>query len=289
MSDDHQHGLTLIAFVGSVFSPYYAWARRQGNAVNPDNHCALNVALYSRNARRWTMTERGARHCNRDETQFQIGPSHLRWHENALVIDIDEWAVPWPHRVRGQIRLQANTWFKETWVLDPQGKHRWGPLAPSARVSVSLEQPAQHWQGQAYLDANEGDEPIDRACHEWDWSRALMADGSTAVIYDIQGKTSIDDRLLALRFMTDGSVQAFDAPPRVNLPPTLWRMARRMRSDGPVRLKESLEDTPFYQRSLLQSRLLGEPVQSFHETLSVPRLVSPWVQAMLPWRMPRRA
>jgi len=109
------------------------------------------------------------------------------------------------------------------------------------------------------------------------------------VIYDIQGKTSIDDRLLALRFMTDGSVQAFDAPPRVNLPPTLWRMARRMRSDGPVRLKESLEDTPFYQRSLLQSRLLGEPVQSFHETLSVPRLVSPWVQAMLPWRMPRRA
>ena len=34
--------------------------------------------------------------------------------------------------------------------------------------------------------------------------------------------------------------------------------------------------------------LLGESVMSFHETLHVPRLVSPLVQAMLPWRMPRR-
>ena len=46
MSDDGQHGITLIAFVGSVFSPYYAWARGRGRA-NPDDHCALNVAIYS--------------------------------------------------------------------------------------------------------------------------------------------------------------------------------------------------------------------------------------------------
>ena len=45
LSDDGQHGLTIIAFIGSVFSPYYAWARRRGPA-DPLNHCALNVALY---------------------------------------------------------------------------------------------------------------------------------------------------------------------------------------------------------------------------------------------------
>jgi carotenoid 1,2-hydratase len=56
-----------------------------------------------------------------------------------------------------------------------------------------------------------------------------------------------------------------------------------------VQVQEQLEDTPFYQRALLKSRLLGEEVQSFHETLYVPRLVSPVVQAMLPWRMPRRS
>lgn len=30
LSEDHQHGLTIIVFFGSVFSPYYAIARRQG-------------------------------------------------------------------------------------------------------------------------------------------------------------------------------------------------------------------------------------------------------------------
>jgi carotenoid 1,2-hydratase len=39
---------------------------------------------------------------------------------------------------------------------------------------------------------------------------------------------------------------------------------------------------------MLQSQMLGEEVISFHETLNVPRLVSPVVRAMLPWRMPRR-
>jgi carotenoid 1,2-hydratase len=61
-----------------------------------------------------------------------------------------------------------------------------------------------------------------------------------------------------------------------------------MRSEGPVHVSEQLEDTPFYQRAVLRSTLLGEPVTSFHESLDCTRLVSPVVQAMLPWRMPRR-
>jgi carotenoid 1,2-hydratase len=52
---------------------------------------------------------------------------------------------------------------------------------------------------------------------------------------------------------------------------------------------DMLEDTPFYERSVLKSSLFGEDVISVHETLNVPRLVSPVVQYMLPFRMPRRA
>ena len=288
MSADGQFGLTIIAFVGSVFSPYYAWDR-QRKITQPDNYCALNVALYNKQAARWAMTERGAQHCQRDEKQFTIGPSQVRWEDNTLVIDIDEIAVPLPRRVRGQVRVQADTWFDFSTPIDSAGKHRWGPLAPSARVEVDLQQPAQQWTGHAYLDSNEGDEPIDRSCHEWDWSRSLMKDGSTAVIYDIQGKAGLQpDKLLALRFMPDGTVNHFQAPPRIHLSPTAWRIQRRMRSEASVQVKEQLEDTPFYQRALLQSSLMGETVQSFHETLYMPRLVSPLVQAMLPWRMPRR-
>ena len=203
LSDDGQYGLTIIAFVGSVFSPYYAWARRSGQA-HPDNHCALNVALYSRHAKRWAMTERGAGHCHRDAHHFTIGPSQLRWDGQSLVIDIHEVGVPFPHSIRGQVQVHPQGLFNFSTAIDPAGRHRWGPIAPNARIEVRMTSPGQHWQGNGYLDSNEGDEPIDRSCKEWDWSRSPMYDGSTAVIYDIQGQTAEGDKLLALRFTPQG-------------------------------------------------------------------------------------
>ncbi|RFO97025.1 carotenoid 1,2-hydratase [Rhodoferax lacus] len=277
----------MIAFVGSVFSPYYAWGRTRPN-VDPDNFCSLNVALYSRNARRWSMTERGRRLCHRDATRFNIGPSQLHWDGQALQVQIDEVCAPIPQRIRGHIRLEPERLFDFSTALDPAARHRWGPLAPGARIEVALDAPAQRWSGQAYLDSNEGDEPIDRAFHAWDWSRSRMKDGSTAVLYDMQYPDR-SQALLPLRFGTDGSVQRFEAPPPQALAPTRWRVQRGMRSDSPVRIHEQLEDTPFYQRALLKSALLGETVTSFHESLSIPRLVSPIVRAMLPFRMPRRS
>ena len=63
-----------------------------------------------------------------------------------------------------------------------------------------------------------------------------------------------------------------------------------MRSEGGVgaSVVQTLEDTPFYVRSVLRADLLGEQVTAVHETLSIPRLVSLPVRLMLPWRMPRR-
>ena len=151
-----------------------------------------------------------------------------------------------------------------------------------------MQEPNLKWQGHAYLDSNEGDEPIDRGFHTWDWSRARMRDGSTLVFYDMHTPAG-DEHLLALRFTSRGAVESLTAPATQRLPKTGWRLERRMRSDGVVAVHEQLEDTPFYQRALLALDHAGEPLLAFHETLSVPRLVSPVVQAMLPWRMPRRA
>ena len=287
LSDCGQYGLTIIAFVGSVFSPYYAWARRGEATTNPDNFCSLNVALYSRHANRWAMTERGARHCGRSADSFHIGPSQWHWDGQALVIDIDEVCVPLPRRIQGRVRVHPQQLFNFGVNLEPEGRHRWGPIAPSARVEVQLQNPHQSWQGHAYLDSNEGDEPIDRPFKEWDWSRSLLANGDTAVLYDLHLKNG-DNPVLAYRFDTQGGVTHFEPPSVHHLGRTKWALARRMRSDGAVQVKQQLEDTPFYQRAVLQSSLLGENVESFHETLHTGRLVSPVVQAMLPWRMPRR-
>ncbi len=49
----------------------------------------------------------------------------------------------------------------------------------------------------------------------------------------------------------------------------------------------TLEDTPFYARSLVGLRLIGERTVGVHESLSLDRVAHPIVRAMLPFRMPR--
>jgi len=274
--------------VGSVFSPYYAWARRRGRA-DPDDHCALNVALYGRSGHRWALTERGRRALRREPDALGIGPSGLRWDGSALVVDLCEVTVPVPSRIRGRVRLIPEAWCDRSFALDAAGLHRWWPAAPCSRVEVDLERPALRWRGRAYLDTNAGDEPLEAGFVRWDWSRGALPDGGTAVLYDVERRTG-DDLTLALRFAPDGGVAPFSPPPRAALPGTGWRVRRATRADAghAPSVRQTLEDTPFYARSLLATHLLGKPVEAVHESLSLDRFASPWVQLLLPFRMPRR-
>ena len=276
--------------MGSVFSPYYAWANKK-NPAPADDYCAINVALYTPTKKYWTMTERGQNAIERTAHQFTVGPSHLRWENDVLTIQIDERVPLLGKRVRGSIKVFPEQLFNQVVALDDDGKHRWGPIAPSARVEVCFTNPSLQWHGSAYFDSNEGDEAISKPFSEWDWSRAHLKDGSTAVIYDVRQKNG-NERIIASKFNPDGTIESFEAPERVLLRKTGWGIQRNMRSEkngeqSTIDLLNTFEDTPFYARSMLKSRLLGEDVISMHETLNVKRLESKIVQFMLPWRMPR--
>ena len=271
-----------------MFSPYYARAQRRagGTGADPTNHCALNVALYGVGGARWAMTERGRGQLRRDAMQLQIGPSALRWVGNTLHIEIDEIGVPWPTRLRGEVRLHAPQRFGHVVELAPG--HAWCPIAPAARVEVDLG--SRRWSGPAYLDTNRGDAPLESAFGRWDWARAQLANGDSIVFYDVE-RLKGEPLAVALRYGADGRVTPVASPPVAPLPATLWRIPRRTRSDEevPARLMQTLTDAPFYARSLLEAQWFGERVTAVHESLSLKRFDSAWVQAMLPFRMPRRA
>jgi carotenoid 1,2-hydratase len=91
-----------------------------------------------------------------------------------------------------------------------------------------------------------------------------------------------------LRFDNAGGVIPFIPPAIAALPSTKWRMARSTRAETATTIRQTLEDTPFYARSVLSTQLLGTPVTAMHESLSLRRFSSSIVQAMLPFRMPRR-
>ena len=86
-------------------------------------------------------------------------------------------------------------------------------------------------------------------------------------------------------------VASWEAAAREALPATpIWRIGRGTGAErGMARVQRTLEDTPFYARSLLATTLLGERVTAVHESLSMLRFRQRWVQVLLPFRMPRRA
>ncbi len=272
-----------------MFSPYYAWARNRGGG-DPLDHVALNVALYGAGGHRWSLTERGRKALQRSADTLVIGPSQLAWRDGTLVIDIDEVGVPVPRRLRGRIRVKAPAIVEQDFALDVAGKHRWRPIAPGARIEVDMETPGLSWAGQAYVDSNGGEGPLERTFAGWHWSRARNADGGTTVFYDVE-RYGAEPLSLSLRIDPHGRVAAIEAPPEARLPGTRWRIGRSTRCDADVapQVISTLEDTPFYARSLVQSQLQGAPLRMVHESLSLQRFATPWVKWMLPFRMPRRA
>ncbi len=273
--------------LGSVFSPYYAWARSRGS-VDPLDHCGLNVALYPPGRKRWALTERGRARLQRNSDWLCIGRSSLLWDGQSLTVDIHELTAPIPSRIRGRVKLHPSGWASRSFALDAAGAHRWWPVAPLARIEVALERPRLRWQGTAYWDSNWGSSPLEEAFSSWHWSRSHLGDGATAILYDVQPRVG-PGRSLALRGGADCELEDFEAPPQNSLPATLWRVPRSTRSEpGSARVLRTLEDTPFYARSLVSSRLLGESGEGVQESLSLERFRQRWVQVLLPFRMPRK-
>jgi carotenoid 1,2-hydratase len=267
-----------------VFSPYYALARRKGPA-DPLNHCAINVAIYRKRSKRWAMTERPRGAVSRTADTFAVGPSSLAWEGTSLTIRLEEIAVPIPGRVRGTVRVVPAAITAQTFTLNENGNHRWWPIAPCARVQVALDHPHVRWQGDGYFDMNRGDAPLEQGFADWQWARGATREGA-AILYDARRRdgSHVD---LAMTFDPHGRMQAFDPPPAVELRRTGWRVGRTVRSEDAAHLVRTLEDAPFYARSLVSAKLLGEPVILMHESLSLDRFRMPVVQAMLPFRMPR--
>jgi carotenoid 1,2-hydratase len=288
LSDDGRQGLTIIAFIGSVFSPYYAHARRRGAPVPASDHVAINAILYLPDGKRWSMTERDHRAVRRSTDRLVIGPSSLVWREGALHVQIEEITVPWPRRLRGRIRVVPQALNDTAWHLDAARRHLWQPLAPSCRVEVDFDAPELQWEGEGYLDSNCGEEPLEKGFSYWWWSRS-HANGQTHIQYEALGR---DGSTTLLSLASECGRLVTRAPgPIVQLPPTGWRVRRSVRADqGRAEVLRTLEDTPFYARSLLRTppalRDHGHNTL-IHETLDLDRFASRWVQLLLPFRMPR--
>jgi carotenoid 1,2-hydratase len=290
VSEDGRTALSLIAMLGNVFSPFYFAARaRGGGQADPLAFSALNVALYAPGGDQWVLTERGAAQVSRSADALVLGPSAVRWEGASLVVDVDERTAPLGRRLAGTIRLHPASSGGAPVPLDAAGRHRWQPIAPWAHAEVELRHPALRFRGHAYLDANGGDEPLEAAFRCWTWSRVASADRAV-IAYDVERRDG--GRHLVTRAFDGAGRRQDDFPvAAVAAPSTRWRMKRVVHGDhgAAPRVERTLEDTPFYARSLVRTRYFGAEAVGTHEVLSLDRFRSPVVQFMLPYRMRREA
>ena len=231
------------------------------------------------------MTERAATSVRLKPTNFRIGRSCLQYHAGQLVIDIDERTAPFAQRMLGRVRLTTPQTSQQVFQLDSGGRHTWQPIAPSASVDVQLSRPSISWRGHGYLDSNAGAVPLETDFKGWDWCR-MPGEYGTWISYDVLERSGVS-RSLALHCKTDGQIEHTNIAPRSSLGRTGWLLERAARCRESVRVGKTLEDTPFYARSILRRKNDGDQFPIMHETLSLDRFRRPWVRAMLPFRMPR--
>jgi len=274
--------------VGSVFSPFYASARRNGPA-NPLGFCSMNVAVYGPKRNAWAFTEHGGMDVRRYRTALVIGASSMEWENDILTVRFEEKTAPLPGRISGVVRIFPLTLGEDKpFVLDSRGRHRWGPIAPIARAEVEIRRPGNiRWKGLAYVDTNAGTEPLEDGFGSWNWCRSTTKE-RMIVTYDAFRRDGSRHTIQHV-FHADGRTEPITPLVERSLDRTRWGLSRMMRVDPhtPARLVRTLEDTPFYSRSEVLGSYLGEYSHGVHESLSLDRWKSRIVQFMLPYRMRR--
>ena len=277
--------ISIISFIGSVFSPWYAWSGRK----DPDNHCCINVATYGPGGR-FTMTDRGRKALRTTRDTFQVGPSQMRWDGEKLIFDINEISSPpLVSRVRGQVTVTPRAVTDVELPLAADGTHVWRPFAPLSDITVDLEATGWQWSGHGYFDANFGTRALEQDFNYWTWGCFPHSDGATA-FYDVTRRDGSQYET-AIAFCDNGSAEHVEAPPLTRFKNSLWQVRRETRADPGATPKQHLSmlDAPFYSRSAVRTRLNGEDVLGVHEALDLRRFASPLLKPMLAVRVPRRA
>ena len=173
ISNDGKKAISIIGFIGSVFSPWYYWSGRK----NPSNHVCINVAMYGKGWR-WTMTERGEKQLQRDKDTLKVGPSFFHWEKDHLVINFKEYSIPHFDCVKGTVKIFPEFISDIECNLLSNNSHIWRPFAPLSKIQVDINKPGWQWEGHGYFDANFGSSALEQDFSYWTWGRCPTKEGS---------------------------------------------------------------------------------------------------------------
>jgi carotenoid 1,2-hydratase len=292
LSDDGRRGLTAILFVGSVFSPSYAARLRRGEAALPEEHVAVNLALYEGGRQRtWVMSEYG-RDALHAADPPAIAQSRLETTGDGLKLTIADRSAPFlaslvgaGARVEGTLELTPLSAAMPEVPLDGEKRHHWRVIVPRGRVRVRFTRPRFEFDGVGYHDVNRGDSRLEAAFSRWSWAR-FHEKARTFVLFSARERSGAARALLVDAKDDDAGARPREAVPGPDggLHRVGWGLempAWFSVGDGDRVLRcqpgQMLQVAPFYAR---YSARLGEAV-GMGEYLDLERFSRPGIQFLL--------
>ena len=311
LSDDGQRAFTAILFVGSVFSPAYAARVRRGETARPEEHVAVNLALYEGGRKiAWVMSEYGEHELKRvDPEGPTIASTHVeRLPSGRLRLHLIDRSAPFllslikvGRPIVGTIDLEPLGPTLGPFELSSSSgqRHRWRVPMPRARVKVHFTKPAFRFEGTGYHDLNRGDGRLEAAFSRWSWARFHVGD-RTLVLYalkELGGESQallVDSRCDDV-LPDDASllVAATEGPPRKagwGLVLPSWFEVDR--GGAPLRAEPTqlLESAPFYARYVATlSDGKNTLATGLGEYLDLDRFRSPGIQFLLRFKTRRES
>jgi carotenoid 1,2-hydratase len=306
VGDDGQ-GLVLIWSWGLPFLPGLASAARRGAPQLPRDRPSINLAIYEQGRPSYYLFHEV------DPADAAWCPSAGRWRIGATEIratpgpggtlrvtaDLD---LPVPgagERLVG--RVQAAGTLRQADGPDAgDPRHQWAPLLAAARGSIDARCGRQRFgfEGRAYHDRNAGQQPMhELGIDRWWWGR-LAFPGRELIWYHLAPEDPAEPmQTLVIEVTADGRTrQVADAAVEISRArrslfglqwPTELRFADPDGRVVVVHLTAGVDDSPFYQRMLVEAQCDGERARGVAE-LVVPGAVDPdWMRWLVTMRVHR--
>lgn len=303
--DEHGDGLVLIWSWGLPFLPGLAGAARRGRAQAPGDRPSLNLAVYQGGQARFYLLQEmdpGEARWDPAADHWSFGDSRIRLERGAdgvrhLHIDLDCPVPGVPDRLTGRVEVTGRERIHDG-PLAGDPRHAWTPLmtACPGRATLRCGAWSADIRGRAYHDRNSGVQPMHTlGIDRWWWGRLAFpgreliyyhlvpedhAEGVQTLVVEIdeQGRT---------RLATDARVEIQQT--RRSIYSLSWTTALRFWDpDGQevqVRMTAGVDDSPFYQRLLIEGSCAGQTGRGVAE-LVVPDAIDPdWMRWLVGMRV----
>lgn len=303
--DDRGDGLVLIWSWGLPFLPGLAGSARRGTPQAPGDRPSLNLAVYQGGVPRFYLLQEldpGDASWDPAADRWAFGQSRITMGRTPdgrrqLRAELDCPVPGMPDRLEGIIEVIGHGRIHEgPGHGDP--RHAWTPLMTACPGTARLR--CGEWSaeidGRAYHDRNSGVQPMHTlGIDRWWWGRLALpdreliyyhlhpedpaADAQTLVVeVDAKGRT---------RLASDARVEILET--RRSVYSLSWTTRLRFWDpDGQevsVRMTAGVDDSPFYQRLLIEGTCAGETGRGVAE-LVVPGAIDPdWMRWLVGMRV----